>query len=205
MGEFPSGQRGQTVNLLAMPSMVRIHLPPPKIPIVLLDGRYFSLPGRWSRSLSPSGEIHLPPPKIPIVLLDGRYFSLPAEDIGLLCEAAFQSAPPYAHRPRQAPKQDRQSPSRPLSGRVFRPPPLTAAPRRSAAAPAPGATARSPARQSSRRTPSARRAHTATNTPPPTPAAAQGTPHIAASASPLSGRKIIMHLNNIALRLYSLG
>ena len=29
MGEFPSGQREQTVNLLAMPSMVRIHLPPP--------------------------------------------------------------------------------------------------------------------------------------------------------------------------------
>ena len=28
MGEFPSGQRGQTVNLLAMPSVVRIHLPP---------------------------------------------------------------------------------------------------------------------------------------------------------------------------------
>ena len=69
MGEFPSGQRGQTVNLLAMPSMVRIHLPPPKIPIVLLDGRYFSLRGRWSRSLSPSGEIHLPPPKIPITRL----------------------------------------------------------------------------------------------------------------------------------------
>ena len=76
MGEFPSGQRGQTVNLLAMPSMVRIHLPPPKIPITRLGGRYFSLHGRWSRSLSPSGEIHLPPPKIPIVLLDGRYFSL---------------------------------------------------------------------------------------------------------------------------------
>ena len=30
---------------------------------------YFSLHGRWSRSLSPSGEIHLPPPKIPITLL----------------------------------------------------------------------------------------------------------------------------------------
>ena len=29
MGDFPSGQRGQTVNLLAMPSVVRIHLPPP--------------------------------------------------------------------------------------------------------------------------------------------------------------------------------
>ena len=28
MGEFPSGQRGQTVNLLASPSVVRIHLPP---------------------------------------------------------------------------------------------------------------------------------------------------------------------------------
>ena len=30
MGEFPSGQRGQTVNLLSSTSMVRIHLPPPK-------------------------------------------------------------------------------------------------------------------------------------------------------------------------------
>ena len=28
MEEFPSGQRGQTVNLLALPSVVRIHLPP---------------------------------------------------------------------------------------------------------------------------------------------------------------------------------
>ena len=50
MGGFPSGQRGQTVNLLAMPSMVRIHLPPPKIPIVLLDGRYFSFPGRCTNA-----------------------------------------------------------------------------------------------------------------------------------------------------------
>ena len=91
MGEFPSGQRGQTVNLLAMPSMVRIHLPPPKIPITRLGGRYFSLHGRWSRSLSPSGEIHLPPPKIPIVLLDGRYFLclLPAGTVGPC--AAFSS------------------------------------------------------------------------------------------------------------------
>ena len=29
MGEFQSGQMGQTVNLLAMPSVVQIHLPPP--------------------------------------------------------------------------------------------------------------------------------------------------------------------------------
>ncbi len=30
MGGFPSGQRGQTVNLLALPSVVRIHLRPVK-------------------------------------------------------------------------------------------------------------------------------------------------------------------------------
>ena len=31
MGEFPSGQRGQTVNLLRFASMVRIRPPPPKV------------------------------------------------------------------------------------------------------------------------------------------------------------------------------
>ena len=96
MGEFPSGQRGQTVNLLAMPSMVRIHLPPPKIPIVLLDGRYFSLRGRWSRSLSPSGEIHLPPPKIPITRLGGRYFSLRAPSHPRCAQARGQLPPRQA-------------------------------------------------------------------------------------------------------------
>ena len=30
MGDFPSGQRGQTVNLLSLTSVVRIHHPPPK-------------------------------------------------------------------------------------------------------------------------------------------------------------------------------
>ena len=29
-GEFPSGQRGQTVNLLSLTSVVRIHHPPPE-------------------------------------------------------------------------------------------------------------------------------------------------------------------------------
>ena len=29
MGDFPSGQRGQTVNLLSVTSVVRIHHPPP--------------------------------------------------------------------------------------------------------------------------------------------------------------------------------
>ena len=45
MGEFPSGQRGQTVNLLRIASMVRIR-PPPPIPqkfIFLVLLRYFYL------------------------------------------------------------------------------------------------------------------------------------------------------------------
>ena len=33
MGDFPSGQRGQTVNLLRFASVVRIHLPPPALQI----------------------------------------------------------------------------------------------------------------------------------------------------------------------------
>ena len=33
MEGFPSGQRDQTVNLTAQPSVVRIHLPPPLIPL----------------------------------------------------------------------------------------------------------------------------------------------------------------------------
>ena len=37
MGEFPSGQRGQTVNLLSMTSVVRIHLPPPKSALFSAD------------------------------------------------------------------------------------------------------------------------------------------------------------------------
>ena len=45
MGEFPSGQRGQTVNLLSVTSVVRIHLPPPKIPNIFLDGRNFLILG----------------------------------------------------------------------------------------------------------------------------------------------------------------
>ena len=32
MGDFPSGQRGQTVNLLSLTSVVRIHHLPPKYP-----------------------------------------------------------------------------------------------------------------------------------------------------------------------------
>ena len=41
MGEFPSGQRGQTVNLLATPTVVRIHLPPPTIQTGFLTNPVF--------------------------------------------------------------------------------------------------------------------------------------------------------------------
>ncbi len=43
MGEFPSGQRGQTVNLLRFASVVRIHLLPPNQnnPNFLLIGETF--------------------------------------------------------------------------------------------------------------------------------------------------------------------
>ena len=37
MGDFPSGQRGQTVNLLSLTSVVRIHLPPPKKTVILIQ------------------------------------------------------------------------------------------------------------------------------------------------------------------------
>ena len=88
---------------------------------------------------------------------------------------------------------------------MIRPPPVWAGfcgsapltlPVRSGARPAPAATGRPRACQSNRRTPSARRARTATGTHLPTPAAAQNTPRIAASAFLPSGRKIIMRLDN---------
>ncbi len=43
MGEFPSGQRGQTVNLLSLTSMVRIHLPPPKKETSYMDVSFFGM------------------------------------------------------------------------------------------------------------------------------------------------------------------
>ena len=51
MGEFPSGQRGQTVNLLSLTSMVRIHLLPPnkKHP----EGCFFCLVGLTSGGSQP--------------------------------------------------------------------------------------------------------------------------------------------------------
>ncbi len=46
MGAFPSGQRGQTVNLLSVTSVVRIHPLPPTKPSY---GRFFVLEKGWIR------------------------------------------------------------------------------------------------------------------------------------------------------------
>ena len=45
MGEFPSGQRGQTVNLLRFASMVRIRPPPPQKTTILLDSGFLCCRG----------------------------------------------------------------------------------------------------------------------------------------------------------------
>ena len=70
MGEFPSGQRGQTVNLLRFASMVRIRPPPPnkhrnfdtKITVLIfdylpktMDFQYFCVKFRAAVVLSRSG------------------------------------------------------------------------------------------------------------------------------------------------------
>ena len=51
MGEFPSGQRGQTVNLLLIASVVRIHLPPP-IPHQFWCGISWLYVNSWGRDKS---------------------------------------------------------------------------------------------------------------------------------------------------------
>ena len=40
MGVFPSGQRGQTVNLLRFASVVRIHPLPPTLEHILITGMF---------------------------------------------------------------------------------------------------------------------------------------------------------------------
>ena len=47
MGEFPSGQREQTVNLSSMTSVVRIHHLPPKQKDIPKGMSFFCFGGRW--------------------------------------------------------------------------------------------------------------------------------------------------------------
>ena len=49
MEEFPSGQRGQTVNLLRLASVVRIHPPPPENTEYLLILGIFFFDWKWIR------------------------------------------------------------------------------------------------------------------------------------------------------------
>ncbi len=66
MGDFPSGQRGQTVNLLAMPSVVRIHHPPPKSRLQKRSAFYFC-------------AFHYSPPRKPLTLPHSLYPSVGAD------------------------------------------------------------------------------------------------------------------------------
>ena len=60
MGEFPSGQRGQTVNLLAVLSVVRIHLPPlKKLKIDIIAG-WSSLEARRAHNPKVIGSNPIP-------------------------------------------------------------------------------------------------------------------------------------------------
>ena len=64
LGDFPSGQRGQTVNLLSLTSVVRIHHPPPQ----KKDTKrcpFFVLGMRTDHSfrLRKCGSLFLPEPK----------------------------------------------------------------------------------------------------------------------------------------------
>ena len=61
MGDFPSGQRGQTVNLLSLTSVVRIHHPPPtKNALLSYDkGAFFELSvPRAEREVCFASEAH---------------------------------------------------------------------------------------------------------------------------------------------------
>ena len=57
MGDFPSGQRGQTVNLLSLTSVVRIHHPPPTKPDAIASG--FCFGGGWWQEVT-DASVRLP-------------------------------------------------------------------------------------------------------------------------------------------------
>ena len=60
MEEFPSGQRGQTVNLLRLASVVRIHPPPPKKRLVSTSRFFISISDEIFDSLHIGDETFLP-------------------------------------------------------------------------------------------------------------------------------------------------
>ena len=61
MGDFPSGQREQTVNLLALPSVVRIHDRPLEERILLgTDAGWSSLEARRAHNPKVTGSNPVP-------------------------------------------------------------------------------------------------------------------------------------------------
>ena len=108
MGEFPSGQRGQTVNLLSLTSVVRIHLPPPENPMRM--HRVFNSI-RLRRVILLRSDIRLTPSDIGLRPVKGtnrmslrvkRAISLSAQAENITSSEAryftkTPNPPPYAH------------------------------------------------------------------------------------------------------------
>ena len=102
MGDFPSGQRGQTVNLLAMPSVVRIHHPPPnKSERLLSFGFIFWLDYGGVEVYTPlRGESTIPHQKPSDAVWHGSVFLLWGR--GVEVYAPLGVNPPYPTIPPQA-------------------------------------------------------------------------------------------------------
>ena len=83
MGEFPSGQRGQTVNLLRIASMVRIRPPPPQKNHYPMDSGFLWY-GCWEGGFERAVQADMP-----VACLPTRGFS---------AEKRIRPPPPNKHR-----------------------------------------------------------------------------------------------------------
>ena len=73
MGEFPSGQRGQTVNLLSMTSVVRIHLSPPNSASKDAGFCFYPFRIKTSTGLGATGFVRGP---VLVFFADGNLFAV---------------------------------------------------------------------------------------------------------------------------------
>ena len=73
MGEFPSGQRGQTVNLLSVTSVVRIHLPPPNSASKDAEFCFYPFRIKTSTGLGATGFVRGP---VLVFFADGNLFAV---------------------------------------------------------------------------------------------------------------------------------
>ena len=82
MGEFPSGQRGQTVNLLSLTSLVRIQLPPPtKKELLVNKSSFFVYPSRRLGISSPREVRCISSAPLGLYLITHQRASLRLDDI----------------------------------------------------------------------------------------------------------------------------